>query len=677
MKIVKYIKNWGLSILAASCLLSSCDYLDVVPPEQPNLSDATKSYERALGFLYSCYTGIKATSAGNDAIDPSNTWNYGSAIMGSTDDYVLPQLWTDAGYWDDYGWNLVSANNQQWIWGRAYQYVGQCLLFLQELEDMDPSLVSADELKIWKAEAKFLIAYYHFVCLRSYGPIPITDSYIDMDTPASDYVGRYHFDYCVDWIVEQLDEAAADLPAYREKADEWGRVTSVIAKAIKARMLLYAASPLWNGSFPYPAWKNTNFETPGYGKDLVSSSYDATKWDRALTACKEALALAEGAGKHELYDIDDYYSIQQLSLPYVPGLSDLSYEADKDAEAIAERDAFLKTIMKMRYLVTTRVDEGNKEIIWGNWNTSIYYIQSSSIPHHVLKNSSGTWLNGWSGVAPTLNVVENFYTKNGLPITMDEEFYPESEWFEAGPYTRSHKNANNENVTLKVAKLHMNREPRFYAWIGFDGGDYTSKIYAGSPLKLEMRNANIHGYDAEAFNRDNSATGYLSQKFLHPTYEISTSASSVSSGSAYPSIQIRLAELYLNLAECYAAKGDVANTLKYLNPIRSRAGIPELTTANISDEMTLTEWVRRERSIELWAEGHRFFDVRRWVEGPRYFGAGVRKGLNALVKNPTWEEFYQPTVLPHGYVWTNRMYLNPLYYNEVYKNPQMVQAPEY
>ena len=55
-----------------------------------------------------------------------------------------------------------------------------------------------------------------------------------------------------------------------------GRATSVIAKAIKARMLVYAASPLWNGNFPYSEgdWCNKTFETPGYGKSLVSHSYD-------------------------------------------------------------------------------------------------------------------------------------------------------------------------------------------------------------------------------------------------------------------------------------------------------------------------------------------------------------------------------------------------------------------
>ena len=665
MKLVKYMRNWSLSILTASCMLSSCDYLDVVPPEQPNLPDATSTYERTLGFLYSCYTGITK-------VDP-NFNDYLHEFNSSTDEYTLPYRWSE-GNWGKYAYNTVTANNQNWIWGQTYKYIGQCLLFLQEIEGMDQSLIPAGELEIWKAEAKFLIAYYHFITLRSYGPIPITDSYISMDAPASSYNGRFHFDYCVDWIANQLDEVAKVLPAYREKTDEWGRVTSVIAKSIKARMLLYAASPLWNGEFPYPSWKNTNFETPGYGLDLVSSTYDSKKWDRALEACKEALELAEGAGQRELYNNNSYYATQQLTLPYVPEMSDMQYDESIDAEAIAERTAFLETILKLRYLVTTREDEGNHEIIWGNWNKDNQGL-NAVLPHHVLLRNNGVWWDCWSGVSPTLNTVQNFYTKNGLPITMDEKFFDESEWYEASAYTRAHTNESGEDVTLQVANLHLKREPRFYAWIGFDGGDYTSRLLDGEPLKLEMRNPKAHGF-SEGFNRDNSATGYLSQKFLNPKIEFNKSGTG-DWGNNYPAIQIRLAELYLSVAECYAAKGDVENTLKYLNPIRKRAGIPELTNANITEDMSLTEWVRRERSIELWGEGHRFFDVRRWVEGPKYFVAGVRKGLNAGVKSPTWEQFYTPTELPHPFVWTNRMYLNPVFYNEVYKNPQMVQAPEY
>ena len=138
---------------------------------------------------------------------------------------------------------------------------------------------------------KFLLAYYHFEVLRFYGPCPITDSYIPQDTPNANYNGRSHYDYVTEWIVNMLEDAIrSGLPDTRTKdVSEWGRATTVIAKALKARVLMYAASPLWNGSFPYPEWQNKNFETPGYGKELVSKTYSREKWVRAQKACEEAV----------------------------------------------------------------------------------------------------------------------------------------------------------------------------------------------------------------------------------------------------------------------------------------------------------------------------------------------------------------------------------------------------
>ena len=53
--------------------------------------------------------------------------------------------------------------------------------------------------------------------------------------------------------------------------------------------------------------------------------------------------------------------------------------------------------------------------------------------------------------------------------------------------------------------------------------------------------------------------------------------------------------------------------------------------------MTIKDWVHNERFVELWNEGHRFFDVRRWAEGAKYFGANKREGLNAEVQSPTFD----------------------------------------
>lgn len=643
------IKILTLGMLSMALLTTSCNYLDVVPPEQPGLSDATSSHDRTLGFLYSCYKGV-------NEIDLPVA--YLNEINASTDESTLPYEWSGDSYWDDYATDNVTPINQNWVWGTAYQFIGQCLLFQQELNKLTANDVSDAERTQWLAESKFLIAYYHFTLLRRYGPIPLTDTYVPQDTPTSAYNGRFHFDYCVKWISDMLDEAAKDLPATRS-SNEWSRATSTICKAVKARLLLYAASPLWNGKFPYPTWQNKNFETPGYGKELVSKTYDASKWQKALDANLDALNYALTDGDRQLYDDETYYQMQQINLPYAPGISDGDYSSQPE-----EQQKFLKKVMMLRYLVTTRENEGNKEIIWG---ISAQPSLEAQLPHRILKASNGNWISGWSGVSPTLYAVEHFYTKDGKLPADDEQFTDQSQWMQsAGLPGRG-----------DIINLNTNREPRFYAWMGFDGGDFGSRLNAGSPLKLQMRNKDLHGYNPSLFNRDHSVTGYLSQKFLDPRLEVSSNGN-YNWGTSAPTILFRLAELYLNVAECYAALGQTDKALQYLNVIRQRAGVPALTTAMIDKSgMTLTEWVHNERFVELYQEGQRFFDIRRWAEGPTLLGRDHVQGLNAEVVRPDFNTFNTVKTAKIPVKWNNRMYLNAVFYNEVYKNPQLVQAPGY
>ncbi len=94
--------------------------------------------------------------------------------------------------------------------------------------------------------------------------------------------------------------------------------------------------------------------------------------------------------------------------------------------------------------------------------------------------------------------------------------------------------------------------------------------------------------------------------------------------------------------------------------------------------MSIVKWVRNERFLELWGEGHRYYDVRRWMIAPETMGEGKRTGLNAYgTVNPSFDQFNTPIAIDQPFVWSNRMYLLPVFYIEVYKNPQMVQAPGY
>lgn len=644
--ITYYIKTILLGLTV--CTAASCNYLDIVPPEQASMKDATKDAEATLGFLFSCYAGV----AGNTPFNYSN-------VEGASDEYVLPILWNEGA--QKMTWDNNSAANivDGWRWGVIYRYIGQCHLFLKEIENARG--VTEEQKAEWAAEVQFLIAYYHMRALIMYGPCPINDKYIPQDSPAESFPGRSHFDYVTDWIANKFDEVcnSGHLPASR-MGDEWGRATTVIAKALKARLLLYAASPLWNGKFPFRDWKNTKWETPGYGHELVSLQYKKEKWEKALKAAEEAKQAAEEAG-YKLFSLDDSETLRknaQLPLPYVP------LKNESSGSSAAQDEDFKKHVMLMRYVVTTRFDEGNRETIWGLANQGTVLI--GSLPHRIIKNNQGTWRSGYSGVSPTLNAVMRFYTENGELPEKDKNFYDPSEWYQRA-------GATGGDLRKEIIKLNTRREPRFYAWIAFDGGDMGTRLMGGKPLTLDLKNSELHGFNDKLFNRDNNVTGYFNQKYFEPTYAFHPSSDAIESK---PRPLIRMAELYLNIAECQAALGNDAEALKAINPIRERAGIRKLTAKDLS-QMSATDWVRNERSVEFWNEGHRYYDIRRWMIAKQTMGAGVRKGLNATVISPSFETFNTPTVIKQPFKWTDRMYLLPFFKNEVYKNPQFVQAPGY
>lgn len=650
MKILnKILKKSHIYLLAATCCMySSCDFLDVVPPEQANLTDAVKDAEATLGFLFSCYAGVQ------------NPLGY-TRMEASADEYALPELWGH--YANTAAYNLVTPQNAEHRWGTLYRFIGQTHLFLQNIEYAQG--VTEEQRTEWIAEAHFLLAYYHFEVLRFYGPCPITDSYIDKETSSSQYHGRYHYDYVTEWIVKELDWAINNgLPkrlsgdnSERPDDSQYGRATVAIAKALKARVLLYAASDLWNGGFPFKTWKNDNFETPGYGKELVSHEYKREKWVKALTACEEALEEAEYAN-YKLLQYEDLSSAQkEMPETYIPGL-DRTTDKGK---------AFAQKVLLMQYVIHNRE---SKEVLWGvdkqddgNWN--------GCMPTRIVQMYNGTWWNGYSGMCPYLYTMEHFYTKNGKLPADDPEFYDETEWL------KSAQLAGRESII----KLHLNREPRYYAWLAFDGGDYGVKFVNGKPLQgLELRNSMKQGYNPELFNRDHCVTGFLTQKFIQPGLNTTSSNTWDFDATKAARPLIRLSELYLNLAECQAELSNgnddyATKAIENINIIRRRAGVGELEDLG---NMPLIDWVRNERFIELWGEGHRYFDLRRWMIAPQHLAAGKREGLNAEMKlDPTFEEYNQRIKVAQPYEWENRMYIAPLFYNECYKNPQMVQAPGY
>lgn len=692
-KISKYVAvAFAIGSLAG---VTSCNYLDVVPPEQPTLKDAMKTHNAALGFLHSCYAG---TTDVNIAPSEHHT------IMAATDEYVLPNE-QESAYPTPFSYlkntQTTNGTNCHWLWGSMYQYIGQCLLFEEQLKTVGREYEvtdNADQEKEWLAETRFLKAFYHYMLLRVYGPVPLTLERIPMDSPSSDFPGRSHFDYCVSYLAGEFDAAAADLPATRTSS-ECGRATSVIAKAMKARMLLDAASDLWNGKFPYPEWRNVNYETPGYGRELVSNTYDRQKWIKAYQATKEAIKVAEDAGHALKYDYEMGNNLSLNQLDWLP----VDFTDD------TEKEAFQDKVMLNRYIHCTS-PSNNTEIIWA-LNTEIGYLCSARLPLKIIKNSNNQWYSyGYSVFNTTLNVAYNFLCNDGkLPAQTHTSTFnfpnTRSEWFKR-------YNENDNTGHKDIIRLMSNREPRFYAWIAFDGGDYLNalKSVGGTreSLILDFKSNKAQGADFANEPKNLASTGLLSMKHINPGIYVDNNLNLQEAGGSNrtPRVMCRLAELYLNLAECAAelvnekragygtgleSLGVTSEDLKkeairYINIVRDRAGAKLLSNEDIdatyinpvsneSKTMTLVEWVRQERFIELYDEGMRYYDVRRWVAGPEYFGAGRRVGLSGNIENPTFEEFNTPRNINPTFSFSNRQYLYPLFINEVYKNPQMIQAP--
>lgn len=223
-------KNYIIVVVLSMLLgFASCDYLDVVPDERPTEEDAFKDKYAAERYLYSCYAFMPQERQ----ID--NIVNHGQTVSSTKNEATHILLG-----------NISAANlgNLQY-WSRMYGAFRRCYTFLDNV-DAVPRLEEETKL-VYKAEAQFLLAYYGFYLLKSYGPFIIPDGVFDYNMPSDAYPKRAKFDDCVQWILDRLDEAYPNL-LDAQSVSAQGRATKVIADALRSRVLLYAASPLFNGN---------------------------------------------------------------------------------------------------------------------------------------------------------------------------------------------------------------------------------------------------------------------------------------------------------------------------------------------------------------------------------------------------------------------------------------------
>ena len=254
--------------------LSSCNgFLD---REEDSFIDKTAtfdSYNRTKQYLTYAYTLLP---------DGLNRFSREAMLASATDDAEFAIESAEIQQFNNGSWNAL--NNPDDVWNRYYSGISKCCTLLEntnhvnlDISRLDPDKQveyanSLKDIRMWRAEARFLRAYFHFELLKRYGPIPIVTSTLSINGNYEN-TPRPTMKEVVDFIAKECDIAAdtLELTPWRNVNDAFGRATKGAALALKSRLLLYAASPL------YVDFGDTNEANKPADVALWKSAADAAK----------------------------------------------------------------------------------------------------------------------------------------------------------------------------------------------------------------------------------------------------------------------------------------------------------------------------------------------------------------------------------------------------------------
>jgi len=557
-------------------------FLDQTVTSSLNEATTFSDSVNAMSFLNNIYNGI------GFATDPRRfTGNgYAAGLEASSDEAEGPNASSTNGFIQFATGTVNATVVPNDAWRIPYANIRAVNQFLKHL----PTIPFNATLKTQaRAEARFLRAWYYAMMLQHYGGVPII---YDTIFTALDVIPakRNSYQSCVNYILSECDAAAQDLPVTQTGA-QYGRISKGACLALKARVLLFAASPLFNNSGQAKG-------VAGLDSIVAYPDTDPNRWRQASDAAKAVI----GLNAYSLY-----------------------YDSTS---------------------ITGEVGYGFQRLFMQRYNSE--YILARMMGDN--KYLEGLWdapsRGGSGGPFPYQEIVDAFPMRNGKEITD-----PTSGYDPLNPY--------------------KNRDPRLNYSILHDSS--FRKVFAANqaaPLALYI-NTSINPPSAASGDavRLGTPTGYYIFKMVDPGVINNDLANS---SRVLP--LIRYAEILLNFAEATnEADGPTVEVYQAVEAIRRRAGLRpyQLPTGFTRDQMR--EVIRKERRIELAYEGHRFFDVRRWMiadntENKLMHGLEVNRNGNRV----SYKVF---DVRKHNF--TNAMYLWPLPLAEIAKSPELLQNPLY
>ncbi len=616
-----------LLVIAGAC---KRDFLDTKPLDKVASTDAWKDGALAESFITGIYAGLG---------------------MGGFDEQMLAALSDEAVFTHPgRGINIVNEgtlnpSNIGWVnvnyrWGKdasnndMYAKIRQTNLALENLRTatFDDKALN-DRLQ---GESHFMRAFFYHQLIRYYGGVPIIDRSYGLGEDYS--VTRNTWEACVNFILKECDSAILFL---KGKTMAQGRASDLAAMALKARMLLYAASDLHD----IPTAKAKSAVISGYANPALLgyvSGDRIARWTAAKNAAKELMdAAALKAYKLNLTAPVSPADGKRNYISLAMGGGSKSADVDKSAET---------------------------ELLFGRYWT----INKDEFPGMYIGLTNGpNGYHNWAGNTPVQLLVDDYEMMDGSKF--------------------------NWSNPAQKAQPYANRDPRFYASILYDGANWKprDKISGNVDPANQIQTGKydqgggvfLPGLDTRSSSIENwngSWTGYYARKFIDPDPDLVDNTTR----QVIPWPFFRYTEVVMNYIEACIELGEDTEAKNWLNKIRYRAGMPAVTETGAA----LKERYRNERRVEMAYEDQRYHDCRRWMIAPATLGrkliyidvvGTLKAGASFTAPYKHDETRYNYTYTPlevnsqENRKWDDKMYYRPIPQDEMNTNLKLIQNPGY
>lgn len=501
----------------------------------------------------------------------------------------------------------------------AWYVIRMCWNVIQNIDQVTDM---SDRMKeLMKGEAYGLIAYRYLGMFYRWGGVPIVRQANEMSDDLN--FPRATVAETRDFALEMMDEALSRLPdtwvdIEPGDGEKWvGRLTKGAVLAMKARLLTFAARPLFNSATPYP--KEFNIDYPEDQMEFVwLGGYDQKRYQDAIDANLAVIEWGKRNGKHLIFTAGE---------GHVNTFEDAVDDYGRGVSQLNGPETILSFKIASNQTTYNNMNEG--------YNYSNYVHVGEKAQRGVLTNILRVYRDrdgndiDWPVVGepeprPISNFAENIdkiEARFRVDICVPGKFSlanpGDANWNESMPYLASF--TTNAGTAASMARAQEGRG-------------------VGSPTKFY--------YKAGARNW-----------FEFPLF--------------------RVAENYLALAEAYNEIGNTTESLRYLNIIRNRAGLPSI---NVTDKQKLRDEIMRENALEFFEENHRYYDVKHWkradigsiLGGPMteisFLRVGRTQTMDALISY--WDAY------SYTAYWHPKWFLEPIFQSEVNKGI-IAQNPGY